>query len=198
MIAYLNGNFTHKTPTQVVVDVHGVGYEVHISLHTFSRIQHLDKGILFTHLVIREDAHLLYGFAEAEEKSLFVALIGVSGIGAATARMMLSSLPPSEIRRAIAQGNEQALERVKGIGKKTAQRLVLELRDKLQRRGPETILTGPDIPALEHNTGEADALNALLTLGIARPAAEAALRKVIQAGPSVGVEELIKRALQII
>jgi holliday junction DNA helicase RuvA len=197
MIAYLKGNFTTKTPTMVLVEVQGVGYEVNISLHTFSRIQGLDKGTLLTCLLIREDAHILYGFYEQEEKDLFLHLISVSGVGAATARIMLSSLPPAEIARAIVQGNEPVLERVKGIGKKTAQRLVLELRDKLSRK-PGAGLTGPDIPSLSHNTSEADALNALLALGIARSAAELALRKVIQSDPEIaGVEQLIKRALQV-
>src|SRR5580698_3938747 len=115
MIAYLKGNFTVKTPTMVVVEVQGVGYEVNISLHTFSAIQSLEKGTLLTCLLIREDAHVLYGFHSPEEKDLFVHLISVSGVGAATARMMLSSLPPGEITRAIIQGNELLLERVKGI-----------------------------------------------------------------------------------
>jgi holliday junction DNA helicase RuvA len=197
MIAYLKGNFTVKTPTMVVVETQGVGYEVNISLHTFSKIQTLEKGTLLTCLLIREDAHILYGFFEPEEKDLFQHLISVSGVGAATARMMLSSLPPVEITRAIVQGNEQLLERVKGIGKKTAQRLVLELRDKLGRKGT-AMHPGADIPSLPHNTTAEDALNALLALGIARSAAELALRKVNQADPEIsGVEQLIKRALQV-
>lgn len=197
MIAYLKGNFTVKTPTMVVVEVQGVGYEVNISLHTFSAIQSLEKGTLLTCLLIREDAHLLYGFHTPEEKDLFVNLISVSGVGAATARVMLSSLPPGDITRAIIQGNEVLLERVKGIGKKTAQRLVLELRDKLGRQGTHAPV-GTDIPTLQHNTVGEDALNALLALGIARSAAETALRKVTSAEPDItSVEQLIKRALQV-
>lgn len=197
MIAYLKGNFTVKTPTMVVVEVQGVGYEVNISLHTFSAIQSLEKGTLLTCLLIREDAHLLYGFHTPEEKDLFVNLISVSGVGAATARVMLSSLPPGDITRAIIQGNEALLERVKGIGKKTAQRLVLELRDKLGRQGTHAPV-GTDIPTLQHNTVGEDALNALLALGIARSAAETALRKVTSAEPDItSVEQLIKRALQV-
>ena len=197
MIAYLKGNFTAKTPTMVLVEVQGVGYEVNISLHTFSAIQSLEKGTLLTCLLIREDAHVLYGFHSPEEKDLFVHLISVSGVGAATARMMLSSLPPGEITRAIIQGNELLLERVKGIGKKTAQRLVLELRDKLGRQGAN-VPSGTDIPLTQHNTAAEDALNALLALGIARTAAEGALRKVTNANPEItGVEQLIKRALQV-
>ena len=197
MIAYLKGNFTVKTPTMVVVEVQGVGYEVNISLHTFSAIQSLEKGTLLTCLLIREDAHLLYGFHTPEEKDLFLNLISVSGVGAATARVMLSSLPPGDITRAIIQGNEVLLERVKGIGKKTAQRLVLELRDKLGRQGTHAPV-GTDIPTLQHNTVGEDALNALLALGIARSAAETALRKVTSAEPDItSVEQLIKRALQV-
>ena len=197
MIAYLKGNFTVKTPTMVVVEVQGVGYEVNISLHTFSAIQSLEKGTLLTCLLIREDAHVLYGFHTPEEKDLFVHLISVSGVGAAIARMMLSSLPPGDIVRAIVQGNEVVLERVKGIGKKTAQRLVLELRDKLGRQGT-TAGVGTDIPTVQHNTLGEDALNALLALGIARSAAETALRKVTSAEPDIAsVEQLIKRALQV-
>lgn len=198
MIAYLKGNFTAKTPTTVLVEVQGVGYEVNISVHTYSKIQGLDKGTLLTCLLIREDAHILYGFYEQEEKDLFLQLISVSGVGAAIARVMLSSLPPAEITRAIVQGNEPVLERVKGIGKKTAQRLVLELRDKLGRKAIPG-LPGTDIPSLQHNTTETDALNALLALGIARSAAEAALRKVSKGeGEIEGVEQLIKRALQVL
>ena len=199
MIAYLKGNFTAKTPTTVLVEVQGVGYEVNISVHTYAKIQGLDKGTLLTVLLIREDAHILYGFFDQEEKELFQQLISVSGVGAATARVMLSSLPPMEITRAIVQGNEPLLERVKGIGKKTAQRLVVELRDKLGRKTP-TLGQGADIPSTQHNTTETDALNALLALGIARPAAEAALKKVLGKveGKSTGVEELIKRALQVL
>ena len=198
MMAYLKGMFTVKTPTMVIVEVQGVGYEVNISLHTYSKIQGLDKGTLLTCLLIREDAHLLYGFFEPEEKDLFLHLISVSGVGAATARMMLSSLPPAEITRAIVQGNEPVLEKVKGIGKKTAQRLVLELRDKLGR-GQTLTPRGTDIPGTTHNTSVEDALNALLALGIARSVAEQALRKVTHSDPGVtGVEQLIKRALQVL
>lgn len=199
MIAYLKGNFTAKTPTTVLVEVQGVGYEVNISVHTFAKIQGLDKGTLLTVLLIREDAHILYGFFDQEEKELFQQLISVSGVGAATARVMLSSLPPADITRAIIQGNEPLLERVKGIGKKTAQRLVVELRDKLGRKSLSGG-TGTDIPSVQHNTTETDALNALLALGIARPAAETALKKVLAKaeGELAGVEELIKRALQVL
>ena len=131
MYAYLQGKFTFKNPAQVYVDVNGVGYEVNISLNTFSYIQHLSEGRLFTHLQVKEDAHVLFGFFDKQEKDMFVMLTGVSGIGAATARMMLSSLKPEEVSVAIIQSNIKLLESVKGIGKKTAERLVLELKDKI-------------------------------------------------------------------
>ena len=127
MYAYLQGKFTDKSPAQVYVDVNGVGYEVNISLNTYSQIQNLEQGKLFTHLQVKEDGHVLFGFFDKAEKEIFLLLIGISGVGAATARMMLSSLKPEEVSRAIIQGNVKLLESVKGIGKKTAERLVLEL-----------------------------------------------------------------------
>ena len=121
MYAYLQGKFTYKNPAQVYIDVNGVGYEVNISLQTYSDIQHLTEGKLFTHLQVKEDGHTLFGFSEKSEKEIFLQLISVSGVGAATARMMLSSIRPEEINRAIIQGNVRLLESVKGIGKKTAE-----------------------------------------------------------------------------
>lgn len=191
MIAYLKGDFVYKNPSVVHVDVNGVGYEVHISLNTYSQIQGLDKGILFTHLLIREDAHLLFGFFELSEKELFQQLIGVSGIGASTARVMLSYMKPDELIRAITQGDTRTLEGIKGIGKKTAERVVLELRDKLAKIGLES-----NISPLKNNTLRQDALNALTALGINRLAAEQALEKTLSAEPGLPVEELIKKALR--
>jgi Holliday junction DNA helicase RuvA len=191
MIAYLTGNFTTKTPSYVYVDVSGVGYEVQISLNTYSRIQNLEKGTILTHLLIREDAHILFGFFEPAEKEMFLLLIGVSGVGASTARIMLSSMQPEDVSRAILQGNSRILESVKGIGKKTAERIVLELRDKL---GKQPI--GTNISPLQSNSLQVDALNALISLGINRQAAESTLQKVILQFPGLSVEELIKKALQ--
>ena len=131
MYAYLRGDFSYKTASQVYVDINGVGYEVNITLNTYSAIETLAGGKLFTYLQIKEDAHTLYGFFEKEEKDMFVLLISVSGVGAATARMMLSSLKPEEVEIAISTGNLKLIESVKGIGKKTAERLVLELKDKV-------------------------------------------------------------------
>jgi holliday junction DNA helicase RuvA len=194
MYAYLQGKFIDKTPAQVYVDVNGVGYEVNISLNTYSHIQNLDQGKLFTHLQVKEDGHVLYGFFEKTEKEIFLLVIGVSGIGAATARMMLSSLKPEEVSRAIVQSNVKLLESVKGIGKKTAERLVLELKDKLSKQSlNETI--SPNWS----NSLEQDALNALVALGISRQQAEQAIQKVILSEPSVSkLEDLLKKALKTI
>jgi Holliday junction DNA helicase RuvA len=193
MIAYLKGDFVNKTPASVQVDVNGVGYEVHISLHTYSKIQNLEKGTLYTHLLVREDAHILFGFYEASEKEMFQLLIGVSGIGASTARVMLSYMKPEELSRAIVTGDIRALEGIKGIGKKTAERIVLELRDKLAKQP-----LAANIPAMKNNTLQQDALNALTALGINRLAAEQALTKVAGSEPNLPVEELIKKTLRIL
>ena len=194
MYAYLNGKFTYKSPAQVYVDVHGIGYELNISLNTFSAIQHLQEGKLFTHLQIKEDGHTLFGFFDREEKEIFLLLISVSGVGAATARMMLSSVRPDEVSKAIIQGNVRLLESVKGIGKKTAERLVLELKDKISRH---TSSTGNVYQA--GNSLEQDALTALTSLGISRLQAEQSIQKIIRSEPGISLlEELIKKALKAI
>ena len=192
MIAFLRGEFALKTPAQVIVDVNGVGYDLHISLNTYSAISNKEKGQLFTYLHITENGQTLYGFADTREKELFLMLISVSGVGAATARMMLSGMKPEEIQRAIVQGNAKQLESIKGIGRKTAERLILELREKVSKQAEDlTKLTAG------HNTNEADALNALISLGIARNTAEQAIKKVNAAtAETLHVEELIKQALK--
>jgi Holliday junction DNA helicase RuvA len=191
MIAFLKGDFVHKSPAVLLIDVSGVGYEVQISLNTFSKIQHLEKGILYTLLLIREDAHILYGFFDLAEKEMFQHLISVSGIGASTARVMLSYMKPDELAKAIVLGESKTLEGIKGIGKKTAERLVLELRDKLGKQPIES-----NISALKNNTLQQDALNALTALGINRQAAGLALEKTMAENPNLSVEELIKKALR--
>jgi len=194
MYAYLQGKFTDKNPAQVYVDVNGVGYEVNISLNTYSHIQSLEQGKLFVHLQVKEDGHVLFGFFDKAEKEIFLLLIGVSGVGAATARMMLSSLKPEEVSRAIVQSNVKLLESVKGIGKKTAERLVLELKDKLSKHSVNETIS----PAWG-NSFQQDALNALIALGISRQQAEQSIQKVILADPSVSkLEDLIKKALKAI
>lgn len=193
MIAFIRGPFVKKTPSYIHIDAAGVGYEVQISLHTYSKIQDLDSGVLQTHLLVREDAHILFGFFDTVEKEMFLQLIGVSGIGANTARAMLSYMKPDELSKAIVQGNVRALESIKGIGKKTAERIVLELRDKLAKHPLDTNIS----PAVS-NTLQTDALNALIALGINRQVADAAIQKVLDQNPEIGVELLIKKALQIL
>ena len=194
MYAYLEGKFSYKSPAQVHMDVNGIGFEVNISLNTYSAIQALEKGRLFTHLQVKEDGHTLYGFFERQEKEMFVMLISVSGVGAATARMMLSSLRSEEVGQAIIQGNVRLLESVKGIGKKTAERLVLELKDKVSKH-PQ----GNDFVSPVGNRLEQDALTALTALGISRQQAEQSVQKIIRAEPGITVlEDLIKKALKAI
>ena len=195
MIAYLAGQFTYKNPTVVYVDVNGVGYEVNISLNTYAKIQKLTEGKLFTYLQVKEDAHVLYGFFDAMEKEMFIMLISVSGVGAATARMMLSNMLPDEISKAIFQGNARLLESVKGIGKKTAERLVLELRDKVNRQPFDSSVNN----VAKNNSLQQDALNALVALGITRVQAETAVKKISLSDTNINnLEELIKKALKAI
>ena len=194
MYAYLEGKFTMKNPAQVYVDINGVGYELNISLNTYAHIQNLDQGKLFTYLQIKEDGHTLYGFFDKVEKEMFIQLISVSGIGAATARMMLSHLKPEEVSKAIVQNNVKLLESVKGIGKKTAERLVLELRDKVNKA-----VSDLTIPVTASNRLQQDALNALVSLGISRPQAETAIQKINHIEPNLtNLEDLIKKALKAI
>lgn len=195
MIAFLTGSFARKTPSYVHLDVHGVGYEVQISLNTYTQIQDKESGTLQTHLIVREDAQILFGFADEAEKSLFLQLITVSGVGANTARVMLSYLKPDELSRAIVQGNAKALEAIKGIGRKTAERIVVELRDKLAKHPVETDV---NISSWKGNSLQADALNALVALGINRQVADGAVQKVLQQDPDASVEILIKKALQML
>lgn len=193
MIAYLNGKLAMKSPALVHLDVNGVGYEVQISLHTYSRIQSLESCKLLTYVHIKEDAHTMYGFFDEAERSIFLQLISVSGVGASTARMMLSSLQPEDIQRAIVMENEKMLEGVKGIGSKTAKRLILELKDKM-RKHKEDVL---HLSVTSHNTIQEDALNALVTLGIARNMAEQAVQRVLKAEPQLNeLELLIKKSLK--
>jgi Holliday junction DNA helicase RuvA len=194
MYAYLEGKFTYKSPAQVYVDVNGIGFEVNISLNTYSAIQSLEKGRLYTHLQVKEDGHVLFGFSEREEKEMFLLLISVSGVGAATARMMLSSLKSEEVRMAILSSNVKLLESVKGIGKKSAERLVLELKDKVGKQ-----LSGADLSIPVHNTLEQDAFTALTALGISRQQAELSIQKIIRTEPTISqLEDLIKKALKAI
>lgn len=193
MIAFVRGKFAYKTPAQVVVDVNGVGYELQISLHTYTIISNKDEGQLFTYLHITENGQTLFGFHTQDEKELFLQLISVSGVGASTARMMLSGLKPVEIVKAIVQGNTKQLESVKGIGRKTAERLVLELRDKLGNISTGNTLSEGN----NYRSSEQDAVNALVGLGIGKPMAESAVKKVSEsAKETLSLEDIIKQALK--
>ncbi|MBX9734341.1 MAG: Holliday junction branch migration protein RuvA [Chitinophagaceae bacterium] len=192
MIGFLRGQFAAKTPARVIMDVNGVGYEVNISLHTYSAIANLEGGQLFTYLHITENAQSLFGFADISEKELFLHLISVSGVGASTARMMLSGMHPDEIVKAIVQGNTKQLEGIKGIGKKSAERLIVELRDKLAKVTESTIL-----PGFTAGTVNTDAINALISLGIGKAMAEQGVKKATAVLPlSATVEDIIKHALK--
>ncbi len=192
MFAYLEGDLTYKSPSLLHMAVHGVGYEVNITLQTFSKIQHLDRCRLYTHLQVREDAWVLYGFADEQERETFRQLLSISGVGAATARLILSSLKPEELSRIIATEDVNSLQKVKGIGAKTAQRIILELKGKLNALPQDMTIAGPG-----HNTISNDALFALVNLGIAKAAAQAAISKV-EAADSLSVEDVIKKALRLL
>jgi Holliday junction DNA helicase RuvA len=194
MIAYLKGKLTEKDPTFVIVDIQGVGYQVKISLNTYAAIKHLDEVLLHTHLHIREDAHVLFGFSTPAERKRFLELISISGVGATTAMMVLSSLSPEELQHAIINGDLKLIQGVKGIGSKTAQRIVLELKDKMIKEGwEEKNLDSPKIS----NTLQNEALSALVTLGIPRVAAQKSIDAILKEfGQEIKLEELIKQALR--
>jgi Holliday junction DNA helicase RuvA len=192
MIAFVRGHFAVKTPARIVVDVNGVGYELQVSLNTYAAISNKDSGQLFTYLHITENAQTLFGFAELAEKEMFLHLISVSGVGAATARMMLSGMRPDEIARAIVQGNTKQLEGIKGIGKKSAERLIVELRDKLGKQPLDSAVA----PA-GFQTVDSDAVNALIALGIGRAMAEQAIKKTMATvAEKTSLEDIIKQALK--
>jgi Holliday junction DNA helicase RuvA len=194
MISFVEGNIVEKTPTYAIIDCNGLGYHIHISLQTYSKLADSGRCRLFTHLAIREDAHLLYGFADQEERSLFRQLITVQGVGANSARMILSSLNLREIYQAIVSDHYSTLQSVKGIGAKTAQKIVLELKDKLSK----DVLQG-EFFATPHNTLTKEALSALITLGFPKNQAEKAIAQIVkQKGEALGLEELIKFALKLL
>jgi Holliday junction DNA helicase RuvA len=194
MIAYLKGKLVYKDPTHVIVEVNGIGYQVGISLHTFSQIKDKEDIKLATYLQVREDAHVLFGFATESEKQMFQQLISVNGVGPSTAMVVLSYLPPEELKSAIINEDAAALQAVKGIGGKTALRLILELKDKLKK---EALENSAEVPGLVRNTMRQEALTALVTLGIGKPAAERSIDTILKrAGTTISLEELIKQALK--
>ncbi|MBR8537931.1 Holliday junction branch migration protein RuvA [Carboxylicivirga sediminis] len=192
MYEYISGKIAESSPAHVIIDVNGIGYLLHISLNTFSRLDGKKEAQLFIHENIREDAFALYGFADPSERDLFRHLISVSGIGANTARMMLSSLSPEELSGAILTGNVNVIKGVKGIGAKTAQRVIVDLKDKLSKEPVDQ-----KIFATQDNTIREEALSALVMLGFAKASAQKALDKLLAQSPDLKVEDLIKQALKI-
>ncbi len=191
MITQIQGKLVEKNPTYVVIDCNGVGYEVHISMHTFSLIPESDFLKLYTHLQIKEDAHTLFGFIEKSERAIFKLLISVSGIGSSIARTMLSSLTPKEVQQAIAVGDVATIQSVKGIGAKTAQRVILDLKDKVLK-----IYGIDDVSEDLGNTSKEEALSALEVLGFARKQVEKVCDNILKSTPNADVETIIKLALK--
>lgn len=193
MIAHLHGRLVEKYPTYCVVDCNGVGYHVNISLNTFSKLGDSESVKVLTHLVVREDAQILYGFHNEEERSMFRNLVSVSGVGAATALTILSAMTPAEVTQSIAANDVDTFKRVKGIGAKSAQRIIVDLKDKLEKEG----LVVMDNFSGSNNTNKNEALSALVTLGFDKRVAGKVLEKCVQEqGSDVGVEELVRFALK--
>ncbi len=191
MIAHLQGKLVEKSPTQVVIDCGGVGYHVNISLHTYSLLPATDFIKLFTHLQIKEDTHTLFGFVEKSEREIFKLLLSVSGIGASIARTMLSSLDPKQITNAIASGDVVTIQSIKGIGSKTAQRVILDLKEKILK-----LYDLDEVSMSQNNTNRDEALSALEVLGFVRKASERIVEKIIKEAPDSSVEYIIKQALK--
>lgn len=193
MYDYLNGKLVFKSPTHVILDLGGVGYHVHISLTTYSQIKDQENCKLFISFQVREDAHTLFGFATEGERHLFNHLISVSGIGPNTGRMMLSSATPEEIQSAIVNGQVAMIQKIKGIGPKTAQRVILELQDKLKKQGDHALIP---LPIAARLSVPEEALSALVMLGFGKAQVEKVLTALVQSNDSLSVEDLIKQALK--
>ena len=191
MITHIQGRLAEKNPTHVVIDCNGVGYMLNISLHTFSQIPECESLKLYTHLQVKEDSHTLYGFSSMAEREIFRLLLSVSGIGASTARTMLSSLTPKQVREGIATGDVALIQSIKGIGAKTAQRVILDLKDKILK-----IYDIDEVSPTKDNTNKDEALSALEVLGFAKKQAEKAVDKIVVTQPNANVETIIKEALK--
>nr|WP_314864651.1 Holliday junction branch migration protein RuvA [uncultured Flavobacterium sp.] len=191
MIAHIQGKLVEKTPTEVVIDCGGVGYQINISLHTYSLLPNSDQIKLFTYLQVKEDAHTLFGFVEKSEREIFKMLLSVSGIGASIARTMLSSLEPKQIIQAIASGDVGTVQSIKGIGVKTAQRVILDLQDKVLK-----LYDLDEVSMVQNNTNRDEALSALEVLGFVRKTSEKVIEKIIKEDPDASVESIIKKALK--
>ncbi|WP_298532721.1 Holliday junction branch migration protein RuvA [uncultured Algibacter sp.] len=191
MITHIQGKLIEKNPTHVVIDCNGVGYMLNISLHTFSQIPDHEQLKLFTHLQVKEDSHTLYGFSSIAERDIFRLLISVSGIGSSIARTMLSSLTPKQVREGIASGDVALIQSIKGIGAKTAQRVIIDLKDKILK-----IYDLDEVSVSKGNTNKDEALSALEVLGFVKKQAERVVDKIIIAQPDADVETIIKQALK--
>lgn len=193
MYDYIKGNVAELTPTYVVLDNHGVGYMINISLNSFNALQHQEDVVkVYVFEAIREDAHLLYGFTERRERELFLLLISVSGVGANTARMILSSLTPSDLEQTIASENVGILKSVKGIGAKTAERIIVDLKDKI-KLSTDTLLDKSQVTSEVFD----EAMSALVMLGFTKQMSQKALKKLFTAEPTITVEQAIKKALKM-
>ncbi len=191
MITHLKGKLVEKNPTDIVVECNGVGYFVNISLHTYSLLKEGENIHIYTYLHIKEDAHTLYGFAQKSEREIFKLLISVSGVGTSIARTMLSSLDPDQVKQAIATGDVVVIQSVKGIGAKTAQRVILDLKDKILK-----VYNIDEVSVSTSNTNKEEALSALETLGFSRKQVEKICDKIVRENPSADVETIIKQALK--
>jgi holliday junction DNA helicase RuvA len=193
MIDYIIGKITELNPAFVVVECNGIGYSLNISLNTYAAIDKAVSCKILVHEAIREDAHLLYGFFEADERDLFRQLITVSGVGASTARIMLSSLKPADLRQAISEGDVSLLKSVKGIGLKTAQRIIVDLKDKIGKHPGSG-----EIIAFSDNTAREESLSALVMLGFARNSAAKVVDNLLKENKTLPVEEIVRKALKLL
>lgn len=191
MISFIKGRLVEKVPTEVIIDNNGIGYQVNISLNTYSLISDSESVMLYTYLQVKEDSHTLFGFADKLEREIFKLLISVSGIGANTARNMLSYIHPKELMQAIVQEDVKAIQAIKGIGLKTAQRVIIELKEKVMKMHDLD-----EISVAHHNTNADEALSALEVLGFVRKTAEKMVKKILEQNPEAGVEQIIKLALK--
>lgn len=196
MIEYIKGELVETTPALAVIDCNGIGYGINISLNTYSAIQGKSNVKLYIHEAIREDAHVLYGFSTKQERELFLLLISVSGIGGNTARMILSALSPSELCNVISSGNDKLLKSVKGIGLKTAQRIIVDLKDKIASTGVETIAGSVSTLSSSHSEVYEEALAALTMLGFATAPSQKVVTAILKEEPELAVEKVIKLALK--
>ncbi len=197
MMAYLKGKLAYKDPTYVIIDINGVGYQVKISLNTYAAIKDEEQILLLTYLSVKEDSHTLYGFKEEAEKKIFMDLISISGVGPNTGLMILSSLSSDELEQAISNEDHATIQRVKGIGAKTAQRIVLELKDKIKRDSYMDSSKAGTGFMNKNNKIKQEALQALITLGFTKSAAEKNIESIIKkSGPEISLEDLIKASLK--